>query len=135
MIGSSSFLQVTWTTITSRMSSKFGQIRPLTAELAALERLEKNRRHFVNTPDPSCLIGSSSFLQATKTCITAWMGFNFNQIRPLTRESPALVFLIESYSFLQVTGITIRSCMGSNFGQIRPWTAELDTLGRLKKSP
>ena len=26
----------------SRMSSKFGQIRPLTAELAALERLEKS---------------------------------------------------------------------------------------------
>ena len=41
LIGSSSFLQVTWTTIKSRMSSKFGQIRPLTAELAALERLEK----------------------------------------------------------------------------------------------
>ena len=41
-IGSSSFLQVTWTTIKSGMSSKFGQIRPLTAELAALERLKKN---------------------------------------------------------------------------------------------
>ena len=46
-------------------------------------------------------IGSSSFLQATRTCITAWMGLNFNQIRPLTRELPALVLLIGSYSFLQ----------------------------------
>ena len=40
-IGSSSYLQVTRTSITSRTSSKFGQIGPRTAELAALERLEK----------------------------------------------------------------------------------------------
>ena len=49
----------------SRMSSKFGQIRPLTAKLAALERLEKtytyNGRHVVNSPEISCLFGSSSF--------------------------------------------------------------------------
>ena len=43
----------TWTTIKSRMSAKLGQIRPLTAELAAFERLEKspltyNGRHVVN---------------------------------------------------------------------------------------
>ena len=42
LIGSSSYLQVTRTSITSRMSSKFGQIGPRTAELAALERLEKS---------------------------------------------------------------------------------------------
>ena len=42
LIRSSSFLQVTRTTITSQMSSKFGQIGPRTAELAALERLEKS---------------------------------------------------------------------------------------------
>ena len=41
LIGSSSYLQVTRTNITSRMSSKFGQIELRTAELAALERLEK----------------------------------------------------------------------------------------------
>ena len=40
LIGSSSYLQVTRTSITSRTSSKFGQIGPRTAELAALERLE-----------------------------------------------------------------------------------------------
>ena len=39
LIGSFSYLQVTRTSITSRTSSKFGQIRPRTAELAALERL------------------------------------------------------------------------------------------------
>ena len=42
LIGSSSFLQVTRISITSQMSSKFGQIGPRTAELAALERLEKS---------------------------------------------------------------------------------------------
>ena len=42
LIRSSSFLQATRTTITSRTSSKFGQIGPRTAELAALERLEKS---------------------------------------------------------------------------------------------
>ena len=42
LIGSYSFLQVTRTTITSRMSSNFGQVRPQIAELAALERLEKS---------------------------------------------------------------------------------------------
>ena len=36
LIGSSSYLQVTRTSITSRTSSKFGQIGPRTAELAAL---------------------------------------------------------------------------------------------------
>ena len=40
LIGSSSYLQVTRTSI--RTSSKFGQIGPRTAELAALERLEKS---------------------------------------------------------------------------------------------
>ena len=52
----------------TRMSSKFGEVRPWTAELAALERLKKspltyNGKDVVNTPEPSfSLIGSSSFL-------------------------------------------------------------------------
>ena len=41
LIGSTSLLQVRRTTIMSWTSSKFGQIGPRTAELAALERLEK----------------------------------------------------------------------------------------------
>ena len=44
LIGSSSFLQVTRTTIKSWKSSKFDQIRPCTAELPALERQEKPHR-------------------------------------------------------------------------------------------
>ena len=42
LIVSSSFLQVMRTTIKSRQSSNLGQIRQRTAELAALERLEKS---------------------------------------------------------------------------------------------
>ena len=42
LIGSSSYLQVTRTSITSRTSLKFGRIGPRTVELAALERLEKS---------------------------------------------------------------------------------------------
>ena len=40
LIGSSSYLQVTRTSITSPASSKFGQIGPRTADLAALERID-----------------------------------------------------------------------------------------------
>ena len=43
-IGSSSFLQVTRTTIISRMGSNFSQIQPPTVELAALECL---KNHFL----------------------------------------------------------------------------------------
>ena len=41
LIGSSSYLQVTRPSIISQTSSNFGQNRPRTAELAALERLKK----------------------------------------------------------------------------------------------
>ena len=42
LIRSSSYLEVTRTSITSQRISKFGQIEPKTAELAALERLENS---------------------------------------------------------------------------------------------
>ena len=41
MIGSASYLQVRRTIIKAWMSSNFGGTPPLTAELAALERLKK----------------------------------------------------------------------------------------------
>ena len=44
LIGSSLFLQVRRTIIISRTSSNFSQIRPRTAELAALERLKNSHR-------------------------------------------------------------------------------------------
>ena len=42
LTGSSSYLQVTRTTIISRTGSNLGQIRPRTAELTALGRLKKS---------------------------------------------------------------------------------------------
>ena len=61
LIGYSSYWQITRTFIISRTSSKFGQIGPRTAELAALEHREKspqtyNGRNLVNTLAPSFLI-------------------------------------------------------------------------------
>ena len=44
LIGSSSFLQATWTPINSLMGLKFGQIGRWTVELAALELLENLHR-------------------------------------------------------------------------------------------
>ena len=41
--GSSSFLQLTRTTIKARMSLKFGHIRPWIVELAAIERLKNHK--------------------------------------------------------------------------------------------
>ena len=97
-IETSSYLQVKRASILSRTSSKFGQIGPRIAELAALERPEKspltyNGRNLVNTLAPSFLIRSSSFLQVRRTCMKAWMSSNFGQIPPPTLELSALVRL------------------------------------------
>ena len=43
-IGSSSFLQVTKSTIKAKMDLRFGQIRPWTVELAALQGLKNHHR-------------------------------------------------------------------------------------------
>ena len=130
LIGSSSFLQVWRTTIISLKSSKYGRIRPGTAELAALEHLKNSHRlmityngeNLVSTLEPLFLIESFSFLQVTRTTIKSWMSSNFRGIPPLTLELAALErlkdqtisllalapsFLIGSYSFLQVTRTTI----------------------------
>ena len=129
-IGSSSFLQVWRTTIISQTSSKFGRIRPRTAELAALERLKNSHKYngenLVSTLEPSFLIGSFSFLQVSRTTIEAWMSLNFGRIALLTLELAALEclkkktiynlvntlapsFLIGSSSFLQLKRTSIIS--------------------------
>ena len=84
-------MQVARTTIISRTSSNFGQIQPRTAEFAALEHPKKflytsNGRNVVSTLSPSFLIGSSLFLQVSRTIIKTWMGSNFSSIRPRTAE-------------------------------------------------
>ena len=76
LMGSSSYLQVTRTSITPRTSSKFCQIGPRTAELAALERMEKSPKTYngeknVITFSLLFLIGFFSYLQVMRTCIRA----------------------------------------------------------------
>ena len=72
----------------AQRSSKFSQIRPWTAELAALERLKKspytyNGKNGVATFSRLFLIGSISYLQGTMTYMRAWMSLKFGQIRLL----------------------------------------------------
>ena len=67
-------------TIKAWMSLNFGRIPLLTSELAALERLKKTTYNLVSTLVPSFLIGSSSYLQVTRTLIISPMSFNFSQI-------------------------------------------------------
>ena len=90
LIGSSSFLQVTNTTIKSQTSSKFSKIQPGGVELAALECLKKspwnyNGRNVVSTLVHSFLDGSS-FLQVTSTTIKSWTSLNFCQIPSPTKK-------------------------------------------------
>ena len=87
-IGSSSYLQVTRIFITSRMGSKFGQMGPRTAELAA-HRLIMGK-NVVTILAPSFLIQSSSFLQVARTGMKAWMISNFGQIPTTTPVLSAL---------------------------------------------
>ena len=129
------------------MSSNFSQIRPLTAELSALEFLKN--QYFVLWP-------SSIFVFQWIFFILAGNKNNFNisdefEFWPdLTSDcevSCPLVFeksifcivatlapsiLIGSSSFLEETRITITSWMSSNLSEIRPWTAELAALECLK---
>ena len=102
LIGSSSYLQGTRTSIISRTSLNFSQIRLRTAELAALQRLENSHRlimgeNLVSTLAPSFLIGSSSFLQVMRTTLKAWMSSNFGRIPSLTSEFATLERLIKRH--------------------------------------
>ena len=77
------------------MSSNFGQIRPRTTELAALERRKKfpktyNGKNEVITFSRLFLIGSFSYLQVVRTYIKAYMSLDFGQVPPLTTKLAAL---------------------------------------------
>ena len=72
------------------MSSNFNQIRPLTTELPALERLKKSMYNAVNTLAASFLIGSSSFMQVRRTTIISLTSLKFGTIIPTTAELAAL---------------------------------------------
>ena len=56
--------------------------------------------NLVRTLVPSYLIGSSTFLQVTRTTIKAWMRLNFGGISPLTAELAALERLKKTYKLV-----------------------------------
>ena len=85
LIESSSYLQVTKLSITSRTCSKFGQIGPRTAELAALERLENPYRLIMG----KCFDHSSSFIFAGNEDVHKSLdGFKF---RPDTTSNSIVI--------------------------------------------
>ena len=107
----------------------------------------------VTTLAPSFLIGSSSFLQATRKPIISRMGSKFSRIRPGTYELPALECLEKSpktyngrnvvttlvlsilngsSSFLLTIRTTIKAWMSLNLGKIPLLTSELAALERQK---
>ena len=92
LIRSFVYLQVTRTCIKSWMSLNFGQIGPLTTELAALEHLKNFPKTYngVSMLAHSFLIKSLSNLLVTRTGIKAWLGLILGRIRPLILELLAL---------------------------------------------
>ena len=126
LIRYSSYLQVMRTYITSQTSTKFGQIRPRTAELTALGHLEKSMHEsldeFKFRPD------TTTNSRVICPCSSEKLMYNVvNTLAPL--------FLIGSSLILQVTRTTIKSWMSLKFDQIGIWTSELAALERLEKSP
>ena len=85
------------------MSLYFGLIGPLTAELAALERLKKspwayNGKYDVSTFSRLVFIGSFSYLQVMITYMRAWMSSKFGQIRPLVSMVTDMVMMGKTVS-------------------------------------
>ena len=78
------------TTIKAWMSSNLGRIPLLTSELVALERLKKRHNNLFSPLATSFLIGSSSYLEITRTSIISQTISNFSQILPRTAELAAL---------------------------------------------
>ena len=91
LIGSSSFFHVTRTVIKDSHEildeNEIRQDSTMEWGVNCFERLKKipidlQWERFVNAPAPSFLIGSSSFLQVTRTAIRAQMSLKFSKIRP-----------------------------------------------------
>ena len=76
----------TMTYIRALMSSKFGQIRPGTTELPALEHPKNQFCHFFS----AVFIRSFSYLQVMMACMRARRISKFGHIRPPTAELAAL---------------------------------------------
>ena len=107
----------------------------------------------MTTLAPSFLIGSSLYLQVTRTIIKSQMGSKLGKIGPGSYELAALErlekspstyngrnvvttlvpsFLVGSSSFLQITRPSIKARMSLNLGNIPSLTSELAPLERQK---
>ena len=80
------------------MGSKFCKIRTGSAELSSLELLQISPYTYNGRDDVSTIVllslgGSSSFLQAIRTTIKAWISLNFDLIPALIMELAVLVGL------------------------------------------
>ena len=65
----------------------------------------------VNTLAPSFLIGSSSFLQVTRTTLKSWISSKFGKIQPCTAEFYALDRLKKSFTYLRsIQNILMMTC-------------------------
>ena len=113
--GTSSFLQVTRTTIKAWMSLNFCQIRsPTTYWVRCPWAFEKLMSNVVSTGARSFLIESYSFLLATRTAIKAWMGSKFGKIWPGSTELAALECLIKNLHRL-INGRNVESSLVLSF--------------------
>ena len=64
----------------------------------------------VNTLVPSFLIGSSSFLQVTRTTVKSWISSKLVQIQPCTEVLSALDGLKKSFTFLRSIQSILMPC-------------------------
>ena len=133
LIGSFSYLQVKRTYIKAYMSLNFGQIPPLTTELAALERLKHRCHHVISVDiDPiffklACnkdmhnIMNEFEFRPDRTTdygVSCPWASKKYPH-RPYNGENGvstfSLLFLIGSFWYFHVTRKSIKAWMSSNF--------------------
>ena len=107
MVGSSSFLVVTKTTIISRLSSKVEQIGPPTAGLKIDVWCYGNSSSFVIDP--------IFFILGSYTTIISQMSSNFGQIGPQTVELTALERLEKSTYTYNYNGRNVVATLASLF--------------------
>ena len=137
------------TYIKAYMSLNFGQVPPLTTELAALEHL-KNRCHHVisvdidpiffklaGNKDMHNIMNEFEFRPDRTTdygvsCPWAYKKYPHRHNGENGVSTFSLLFLIGSFWYFHVTRTSIKAWMSSNFRQIRLLTTELAALERLK---
>ena len=71
---------------------------------------EKSIYNVVNTLAPSFLIGSSSFLQVTRTTIKSLMSWKFSHNQPATAELAAHDKLIFFFTYLRTIQDILMTC-------------------------